>query len=104
MVFQMETQVDVAATPGPSPQNQLPPRERGQQGARGARLANSFLGIAGAFGALKSQPTRPNKLSTARMDPFSLSPHPVGDYNSIMSTAFATTAAEYHTRLSHASG
>jgi predicted porin len=100
MVFQFETQVDVAATPGPSPVNQASPGNADNKvlGALGSR--NSFLGIAGNFGALKLGKTdAPYKLSTARMDPFSAS---VGDYNSIMGNSGGDNRAEFDTRLSHA--
>jgi predicted porin len=100
MVFQIETQVDVAATPGPSPQNQASPgnADNKVQGALASR--NSFLGIAGNFGALKIGKTdAPYKLSTARMDPFSAT---VGDYNSIMGNTGGDNRAEFDTRLSHA--
>src|SRR5438128_1483205 len=100
MVFQMETQVDVAATPGPSPVNQASPGNADNKvlGALGSR--NSFLGIAGNFGAFKLGKTdAPYKLSTARMDPFSAS---VGDYNSIIGNSGGDNRAEFDTRLSHA--
>jgi predicted porin len=67
-------------------------------GALGSR--NSYLGIAGGFGALKLGKTdAPYKLSTARMDPFSAT---VGDYNSIMGNTGGDNRAEFDTRLSHA--
>jgi predicted porin len=100
MVFQAETQIDVAATPGPSPVNQASPGNVDNKvlGALGSR--NSFLGIAGGFGAFKLGKTdAPYKLSTARMDPFSAS---VGDYNSIMGNTGGDNRAEFDTRLSHA--
>jgi predicted porin len=100
MVFQAETQIDVAATPGPSPVSQASPGNVDNKvlGALGSR--NSFLGIAGNFGAFKLGKTdAPYKLSTARMDPFSAS---VGDYNSIMGNSGGDNRAEFDTRLSHA--
>ena len=100
MVFQAETQIDVAATPGPSPVNQASQGNVDNKvlGALGSR--NSFLGIAGNFGAFKLGKTdAPYKLSTARMDPFSAS---VGDYNSIMGNTGGDNRAEFDTRLSHA--
>src|SRR5882672_3294141 len=100
MVFQAETQIDVAATPGPSPVNQASPGNADNKvlGALGSR--NSFLGIAGNFGAFKLGKTdAPYKLSTARMDPFSAT---VGDYNSIMGNTGGDNRAEFDTRLSHA--
>jgi predicted porin len=99
-VFQAETQIDMAATPGPSPVNQASPGNADNKvlGALGSR--NSFLGMAGGFGALKLGKTdAPYKLSTARMDPFSAS---VGDYNSIMGNSGGDNRAEFDTRLSHA--
>jgi len=100
LVFQAETQIDVSATPGPSPQSQVSPgnNDTKVQGALASR--NSFLGIAGGFGALKLGKTdAPYKLSTARMDPFSAT---VGDYNSIMGNTGGDNRAEFDTRLSHA--
>jgi predicted porin len=92
-VFQIETQIDVAASPGGStvPDNTV-------KGALSSR--NSFLGLAGEFGAFKLGKTdAPYKLSTARMDPFSAS---IGDYNSIMGNTGGDNRAEFDTRLSHA--
>jgi predicted porin len=92
-VFQIETQIDVAASPGGStvPDNTV-------KGALSSR--NSFLGLAGGFGAFKLGKTdAPYKLSTARMDPFSAT---IGDYNSIMGNTGGDNRAEFDTRLSHA--
>ncbi len=100
MVFQAETQIDVAATPGPSPVSQASQGNVDNKvlGALGSR--NSYLGIAGNFGAFKLGKTdAPYKLSTARMDPFSAT---VGDYNSIMGNTGGDNRAEFDTRLSHA--
>src|SRR5260221_1925738 len=100
MVFQVETKVEVSATPGPSPVNQASQGNVDNKvlGALGSR--NSFLGIAGNFGAFKLGKTdAPYKLSTARMDPFSAT---VGDYNSIMGNTGGDNRAEFDTRLSHA--
>src|SRR5467141_1459714 len=100
IVFQMETQVDVAATPGPSPQNQASPGNADDKVLAALGSRNSFPGIAGNFGALKLGKTdAPYKLSTARMDPFSAT---VGDYNSIMGNTGGDNRAEFDTRLSHA--
>lgn len=91
-VFQIETQVDVAATPGPTL------IDNGVKGAWASR--NSFLGLEGAFGAVKAGKTdAPYKLSTARMDPFSAT---VGDYNSVIGNTGGDNRAEFDTRLSHA--
>src|SRR5712664_3253821 len=95
-VFQIETQVDVSATPGTSISNSS--ADNSVKGAFSSR--NSYLGLAGAFGALKLGKTdAPYKLSTARMDPFSAS---VGDYNSIMGNTGGDNRAEFDTRISHA--
>jgi len=100
MVFQVETQIDVTATPGPSPVNQASQGnvDNKVQGALASR--NSFLGFAGGWGAYKVGKTdAPYKLSTARMDPFSAT---LGDYNSIMGNTGGDNRAEFDTRLSHA--
>jgi predicted porin len=100
MVFQVETQIDVSATPGPSPVSQTSQGnvDNKVQGALASR--NSFLGFAGGFGAFKVGKTdAPYKLSTSRMDPFSAT---VGDYNSIMGNTGGDNRAEFDTRLSHA--
>ena len=90
-VWQIETQVDVAATAGVSSDNSV-------KGALGSR--NTYVGIAGGFGAIKIGKTdAPYKLSTARMDPFSAT---VGDYNSIMGNTGGDNRAEFDTRVSHA--
>src|SRR5258707_7156407 len=99
MVFQAETQIDVAATPGPSPVNQASQGNVDNKvlGALGSR--NSFLGIAGNFGAFKLGKTdAPYNLSTARMDPFSAT---VGDYNSIMGNTGGGKRAEVRSTTFH---
>jgi predicted porin len=94
-VFQLETQVDMSATPGSSRSSSS--SDDSVKGALASR--NSYLGIAGGFGAVKVGKTdAPYKLSTARMDPFSAS---VGDYNSIMGNTGGDNRAEFDTRLSH---
>src|SRR5262249_34352521 len=100
LVFQVETQIDVSATPGPTPVSQASQGnvDNKVQGALASR--NSFLGIASGWGALKLGKTdAPYKLSTARMDPFSAT---IGDYNSIMGNTGGDNRAEFDTRLSHA--
>ncbi|HKV99174.1 MAG TPA: porin [Vicinamibacterales bacterium] len=88
-LVQFETQVDVASTPS-----------EGGSGVKGAFASrNSFLGIAGNFGAFKVGKTdTPYKLSTGRMDPFSAT---IGDYNSIMGNTGGDNRAEFDQRLSH---
>ena len=91
-VFQAETQLDVASTPGVG----IP--DGSVKGAWSSR--NSFVGLAGGWGAFKVGKTdAPYKLSTARMDPFASS---IGDYNSIMGNTGGDNRAEFDTRLSHA--
>src|SRR5216683_4440 len=91
-VFQVETQLDIASTPGTG----IP--DGSVKGAWASR--NSFVGLAGGWGAFKIGKTdAPYKLSTARMDPFASS---IGDYNSIMGNTGGDNRAEFDTRLSHA--
>jgi len=96
MVFQLEVQADVAATPGTSSNT-----ASGDTAVKGAFASrNSFLGISSGWGAVKLGKTdTPYKLSTARLDPFSAS---VGDYNSIMGNTGGDNRAEFDQRLSHA--
>ncbi|TMI12505.1 MAG: porin [Betaproteobacteria bacterium] len=71
--------------------------ERTEGGVSGR---DSFVGLAGSWGAFKIGKTdAPYKLSTARMDPFASS---IGDYNSIMGNTGGDNRAEFDTRLSHA--
>ena len=96
VLFQFETQIDVAATPGGSQSSSS--QDNQVKGALGSR--NSYLGLGGSWGAFKLGKTdAPYKLSTARMDPFSAS---IGDYNSIMGNTGGDNRAEFDTRLSHA--
>ena len=100
LVFQAETQIDVAATPGPSNTTQVSPGNVDDQVKGALSSRNSFLGIAGGFGALKlGKSDTPYKLSTGRMDPFSAT---IGDYNSIMGNTGGDNRAEFDGRLSHA--
>src|SRR5467141_2415930 len=95
-VFQFETQIDVSATPGGSLSSSS--QDNQVKGALSSR--NSFLGLAGSWGAFKLGKTdAPYKLSTARMDPFSAT---IGDYNSIMGNTGGDNRAEFDTRISHA--
>jgi predicted porin len=90
-LMQVETQIDVSANPGTSSDNQV-------KGAFASR--NSFIGLAGGWGAFKAGKTdAPYKLSTGRMDPFSAT---VGDYNSIIGNSGGDNRAEFDLRLSHA--
>lgn len=92
-VFQFETEVDYTQTPGTTATDNAASKT-------GLGSRNSFLGLQGAWGALKIGKTdAPYKTSTARMDPFSSS---VGDYNSIMGNTGGDNRAEFDTRVPHA--
>lgn len=94
-VFQFETEIAYAATPGTSDQAADTTAQKTSLGAR-----NSFIGLQSQqWGAVKLGKTdTPYKTSTARLDPFSSS---VGDYNSIMGNTGGDTRAEFDLRLSH---
>lgn len=95
LVYQVETQIDLAATPGTS--SNTASSDANVKGAWASR--NSFIGLAGDWGAVKGGKTdTPYKTSTARMDPFSAT---VGDYNSIMGNTGGDNRAEFDSRLSH---
>jgi predicted porin len=90
-LFQFETEVAYVNTPGPTSDAQI---------KQGLGSRNSFVGLEGAFGAVKlGKSDAPYKTSTSRMDPFSSS---VGDYNSILGNSGGDNRAEFDTRLSHA--
>jgi predicted porin len=91
-VFQFETEIAYAATPGGTSDNSV---------KTGLGSRNSFVGLQSArFGAIKAGKTdAPYKLSTARMDPFQNS---IGDYNSIMGNTGGDPRVEFDTRLPHA--
>jgi predicted porin len=90
-IFQVETQIDMTATPGTTSDNRV-------AGAWASR--NSYIGFAGPFGAIKAGKTdAPYKLATGRMDPFSAT---VGDYNAIIGNTGGDNRAEFDTRLPHA--
>lgn len=94
-VFQFESEVSYAATPGTS---DAAPDKGAQKFGLGGR--NSFVGLQSkTAGAIKLGKTdTPYKTSTARMDPFASS---VGDYNSIMGNTGGDTRAEFDSRISH---
>jgi predicted porin len=94
-VFQFETEVAYAATPGTS---DTAADTTAQKFALGSR--NSYIGLQSAtFGAIKLGKTdTPYKSSTARMDPFAST---VADYNSIMGNTGGDTRAEFDPRLPH---
>lgn len=90
-LFQFETEVAYVNTPGPTSDAQI---------KQGLGSRNSFVGLQGAFGAVKIGKTdAPYKTSTSRMDPFSSS---VGDYNSILGNSGGDNRAEFDTRVPHA--
>jgi predicted porin len=97
VVFQLETQLDIAATAGTSNTNSN--NDTTVKGALTSR--NSFLGLAGPnWGALKIGKTdAPYKNSTARMNPFS---GMLGDYSVVMGNSGGDNRVEFGTRLDHA--
>ncbi|MDE2599633.1 MAG: porin [Rhodocyclaceae bacterium] len=94
-VFQFESEVAYASTPGTSDKA---PDTAAQKFGLGGR--NSFVGLQSkAAGAVKLGKTdTPYKLSTARLDPFAST---VGDYNSIMGNTGGDTRTEFDARMSH---
>src|SRR2546423_10802667 len=77
-VFQFETEISYAATPGASDQATDTTAQKYSLGSR-----NSFVGLQSEeYGAIKLGKTdTPYKTATARLDPFASTP---GDYNAIM--------------------
>jgi predicted porin len=95
-VFQLETQLDISATSGTV--NTTSNQDTIVKGGLTSR--NSFLGLAGDFGAVKIGKTdAPYKTSTARMNPFS---GMLGDYQVIMGNTGGDNRVEFGTRLDHA--
>ena len=94
-VFQFETEVAYAATPGASDQS---PDGTAQKFSLGSR--NSYVGLqSAAYGAIKLGKTdTPYKTSTGRMDPFANTP---GDYNAIMGNSGGDNRTEFDLRLPH---
>ncbi len=94
-VFQFETEIAYAATPGASDQAT---DEGAQKFSLGSR--NSFVGLQSAtYGAIKlGKSDTPYKTSTGRMDPFANTP---GDYNSIMGNSGGDNRTEFDARLPH---
>ena len=97
VVFQLETQVDIAATAGTANTNSN--TDTTVKGALTSR--NSFLGLASKdWGALKIGKTdAPYKTSTARTNPFS---GMLGDYSVIMGNTGGDNRVEFGTRVDHA--
>src|SRR2546425_4738698 len=94
-VFQLEAQVDVAATPGSKPNGSndtINPANTAVTGALASR--NSYVGIATPFGALKlGKNDTPYKSVTADFDFLADTP---GDYNSIMGNTGACKTSQLH--------
>jgi len=97
VVFQLETQIDIAATAGTSNTNSN--NDTTVKGALTSR--NSFLGLVGKdWGGVKIGKTdAPYKTSTARMNPFN---GMLGDYAVIMGNSAGDNRVEFGTRLDHA--
>src|SRR6185312_4038696 len=94
-LFQFETEVAFAATPGASDQA---PDGTAQKFSLGSR--NSFLGLRSRMGTFYIGKTdTPYKTSTGRMDPFASTP---GDYNSIIGNSGGDNRAEFDDRMPHA--
>jgi predicted porin len=94
-LFQFETEVSFAATPGASDQSTDGTAQKFSLGSR-----NSFVGMQSAtYGAVKiGKSDTPYKTSTARMDPFASTP---GDYNAIIGNSGGDNRAEFDARLPH---
>ena len=100
-VFQLETQVDVTATPGSKPNGSndtINPANTAVTGALASR--NSFVGIKTPLGALKlGKNDTPYKSVTADFDFLADTP---GDYNSIMGNTGGDNRTEFDARMPHA--
>jgi predicted porin len=94
-LFQFETEVTVAATPGASDQGTDGGAQKSALGSR-----NSFIGLQSKrLGAVKIGKTdTPYKTTTGRMDPFASTP---GDYNAIMGNSGGDNRTEFDLRLPH---
>lgn len=94
-VFQFETEVAFAATPGASDQGTDGTAQKFSLGSR-----NSYVGLQSAtYGAVKlGKNDTPYKTSTGRMDPFANTP---GDYNAIMGNSGGDNRTEFDLRLPH---
>jgi predicted porin len=95
-VYQLETQLDVAATSGSGETNSTDSNV--VKGALTSR--NSYIGLASeVWGAVMAGKTdAPYKMSTARMNPFS---GMIGDNQSIMGNTGGDNRVEFGTRLDH---
>jgi predicted porin len=100
-LFQLEAQVDVAATPGSKPNGNNDTINPGNTAVAGALASrNSYVGIGTPFGALKlGKNDTPYKSVTADFDFLADTP---GDYNSIMGNTGGDNRTEFDARLPHA--
>ena len=90
-VFQIETEVNFSATPGPTSDAQV---------KQGVGSRDTYVGVQGDWGAIKfGKEDAPYKRTVARMDPFINS---IGDSRSIMGNSGGDNRAEFKTRVSHA--
>lgn len=95
-LFQVESQVDVAATPGVAGTNFHD--DTVVRGALGFR--DSYLGFSGPLGAIKAgKSAAPYYRSTSRFDPFNGT---VGTYTAVMGNTGGDNRVEFMTRMSHA--
>jgi predicted porin len=95
-LYQLETQIDIAATSGSANSN-----SQSSAVVKGALTSrNSFIGIGSSrLGSLKIGKTdAPYKLSTQRMNPFS---GEIGDYSVVMGNTGGDNRVEFGTRLDH---
>jgi predicted porin len=100
-LFQIEAQVDVAATPGSKPNGNNDTINPGNTAVAGALASrNSYVGIGTPFGALKiGKNDTPYKTVTADFDFLADTP---GDYNSIMGNTGGDNRTEFDARMPHA--
>src|SRR3989475_600105 len=90
-VFQIETEVNFSATPGPTSDAQV---------KQGVGSRDTYVGVQGDWGAIKfGKEDAPYKRTVARMDPFINS---IGDSRSIMGNSGGDNRAEFKTRVPHA--
>jgi predicted porin len=95
-VYQLETQVDVAATSGSAETNS----NKSNVVKGGLTSRNSFIGLSSEqYGSLMlGKSDAPYKLSTNRMNPFS---GMIGDYQVVMGNTGGDNRVEFGTRLDH---
>src|SRR5204862_7461816 len=95
-VFQFETEISYAATPGASDQATDTTAQKYSLGSR-----NSFVGLQSEeYGAIKLGKTdTPYKTATARLDSFASTP---GDYTAIMGNSGGDNRTEFDFRAPHA--